>query len=329
MNAGWTWERRPFRGGRFLSGRRLGGRRVLRRSDPVARHGADRPGARRGARRHGRTHTRASHGSASGRCGDTVRRDTTLTADLSRCRGNGLILGADGITLNLNGHTISGNGGGSGIIVTGRRAVHITGSGLFHRLETAVLLKNTTGSQVGQITVEDNLFGVTMEGGSADTVFHMNFEAIRFLGGDRHLALLNTVSDKGADASGVALDHTPRARMVHNDISGMEFAGIWVDEADGNVVEAKRMTDTGRGVLVFRGSRNHISYAHIAAGPKWPSADGIALFSGTSNRTDRNVIEAVTKDGITLPSFPPKGPAATDTVSEATSHYAPAVPASR
>ena len=89
------------------------------------------------------------------------------------------------------------------------------------------------------------------------------------------------------------------------------------------------MTDTGRGVLVVRGSRNHISYAHIAAGPKWPSADGIALFSGTSNRTDRNVIEAVTKDGITLPSFPPKGPAATDTVSEATSHYAPAVPASR
>jgi hypothetical protein len=74
------------------------------------------------------------------------------------------------------------------------------------------------------------------------------------------------------------------------------------------------MTDTGRGVLVFRGSRNRISYNHISGGPKWPRADGIALFSGTTNVIDHNVIEAVTEDGITLSSFSPKGPAAIDTV---------------
>jgi hypothetical protein len=42
------------------------------------------------------------------RCGDTVTQDTTLTADLLECPGDGLVIGAGGITLDLNGHTISG-----------------------------------------------------------------------------------------------------------------------------------------------------------------------------------------------------------------------------
>jgi hypothetical protein len=40
------------------------------------------------------------------RCGDTVTQDTTLTADLLDCRGDGLVIGADGITLDLGGHAI-------------------------------------------------------------------------------------------------------------------------------------------------------------------------------------------------------------------------------
>jgi parallel beta-helix repeat protein len=45
---------------------------------------------------------------ASPSCGDTITQDTTLTADLTNCPGDGLDVGADGITLNLNGHTIDG-----------------------------------------------------------------------------------------------------------------------------------------------------------------------------------------------------------------------------
>jgi hypothetical protein len=41
-------------------------------------------------------------------CGDTVTQDTTLTADLLECPGDGLVIGAAGITVDLNGHTISG-----------------------------------------------------------------------------------------------------------------------------------------------------------------------------------------------------------------------------
>ena len=43
------------------------------------------------------------------RCGDTITADTTLAADLLDCPNNGIVIGADDITLDLNGHTIDGD----------------------------------------------------------------------------------------------------------------------------------------------------------------------------------------------------------------------------
>ena len=43
-------------------------------------------------------------------CGDTITADTTLTSDLVDCPSNGIVIGADDITLDLNGHTVAGNG---------------------------------------------------------------------------------------------------------------------------------------------------------------------------------------------------------------------------
>ena len=43
-------------------------------------------------------------------CGDTITTDTTLHHDLVNCPNNGILIGADNVTLDLNGHTIDGDG---------------------------------------------------------------------------------------------------------------------------------------------------------------------------------------------------------------------------
>src|SRR5918996_2155351 len=43
-------------------------------------------------------------------CGDTITTDTTLDSDLLSCPNNGIAIGADDITIDLNGHTITGDG---------------------------------------------------------------------------------------------------------------------------------------------------------------------------------------------------------------------------
>jgi hypothetical protein len=43
-------------------------------------------------------------------CGAIITTDTTLDSDLTNCPSNGIVIGDDNITLDLNGHTIGGDG---------------------------------------------------------------------------------------------------------------------------------------------------------------------------------------------------------------------------
>jgi hypothetical protein len=49
-------------------------------------------------------------------CGQTITTSTTLSADLGPCGGNGVVIGSDHVTLNLNGHRIRGSDGNVGIV---------------------------------------------------------------------------------------------------------------------------------------------------------------------------------------------------------------------
>jgi hypothetical protein len=46
-------------------------------------------------------------------CGAVITQNTTLDSDLIGCPGKGIIIGADNITLDLNGHTVTGAGAAS------------------------------------------------------------------------------------------------------------------------------------------------------------------------------------------------------------------------
>ena len=64
-------------------------------------------------------------------CGQTITADTTLDSDLTKCKGPGITIGADGITLDLNGHTIEGAGKGSGVLnLAGHDGVTIGGGSI-------------------------------------------------------------------------------------------------------------------------------------------------------------------------------------------------------
>ena len=109
-------------------------------------------------------------------CGATILTSIKLDHDLT-CVGPGLIVGADGIKVNLNGHTITGSstavGSGFGISVIGRRHVSITG-GTVTSFEAGVRVMNST-----DIVIKDNEFranndGVDLAAGSAGNTVKEN-----------------------------------------------------------------------------------------------------------------------------------------------------------
>ena len=93
-------------------------------------------------------------------CGQTITQNTTLTADLGPCPNYGLIIGADGITLDLGGKRIFGTANfldNAGVYMAGR-----------------------TGATVQNGTISDFDAGVIIEGGSRNTV--ASITAVRNIG---------------------------------------------------------------------------------------------------------------------------------------------------
>ena len=59
-------------------------------------------------------------------CGMIVTNSIKAGNDLNNCAGNGLLAGANGITIDLNRHTIDGSGAGDGVTTNGHTGVNVT-----------------------------------------------------------------------------------------------------------------------------------------------------------------------------------------------------------
>jgi hypothetical protein len=102
-----------------------------------------------------------SAGTASGQpvqCGQVVTQAVTLDSDLTGC-DTGLVVGADGITIDLNGHAIVGAGnrffpaiGTTGIVNTGHSGVRIRDGTISGFLE-AITLRGASDNRLGHLNV--------------------------------------------------------------------------------------------------------------------------------------------------------------------------------
>ena len=91
--------------------------------------------------------------------GDTIKSDTTLRSDLVGCESNGIIIDADDVTLDLNGHTIRSDGridpgcdpssgfGDLGVVVEGHTGV-LAEDGVIRRFQLGLVLIRVHASRV-------------------------------------------------------------------------------------------------------------------------------------------------------------------------------------
>lgn len=91
-------------------------------------------------------------------CGTIITSSTVLHHDVGPCSGEGIIVGADNITLNLNGHRIAGSDGpvdGVGVYLRGRSGVTVT-NGTVSDFEIGVAIEGGENNTVVRITAENN-----------------------------------------------------------------------------------------------------------------------------------------------------------------------------
>jgi parallel beta-helix repeat protein len=114
-------------------------------------------------------------------CGATIVTTLTLDHDLN-CTAEGLIIGADGITVNLNGYTITGTGSGIGIDVVGRTTISITG-GIVRNFAAGVRLNTSTDVVIHGNEFRENGDGIDVQSGSwGNTIKENHFRNSRTRG---------------------------------------------------------------------------------------------------------------------------------------------------
>jgi parallel beta-helix repeat protein len=223
-------------------------------------------------------------------CGTTITANTTLHADLTNCAGDGLVIGADHITLDLHGHTIDGDAipsasdPNAGIRLAGHHGVTLTG-GTVQEFDTGVLLDAAPSNRLRRLTVlrsapgrgillENHSDGNDIEG---NTSASNTRGAIVMVESDYNHIRGNTVRDNPA---GEIAGHT----TAHNRIE-RNFAGVSVDEgSNDNVIAANTATGSGEVGIFAQGDRN------LLIGNRVAHKSNDIIFSGDHNSIVGNVL---------------------------------------
>jgi len=97
---------------------------------------------------------------ATPHCGQVILRTITLTGDIGPCPGNGIIVGADNVTLDLGGHRLQGSADRSddriGILLPRRHGVRVT-HGTVAGFSAGVAVEGGSANTLTSLVVRDNV----------------------------------------------------------------------------------------------------------------------------------------------------------------------------
>lgn len=274
-------------------------------------------------------------------CGETITEDMTLDADLTCDGGTALVIGADGITLDLAGHTVSSacdaadcsdsigidnrggydglrvndggvNAVGTAVAIAGATrnrldGLTIEGGGYQRSYSHAISLVDTSESQIVHTatnggdpsillhrSTENRIIDNRIEGGIAiragDAIHleaHSNDNEVRnnTWGTSSFTALLIERSRRNAVAGNVddgfvgavVLDHANANVLVHNDVSGGQYAAFELGDSDRNRIRHNR-AENG---LEIDGDGNRIKYNRVT--PPAFASSSLHVSAGDAN----------------------------------------------
>ena len=253
-------------------------------------------------------------------CGETITADTTLQQDLLNCPNHGIVIGADGVTLDLNGHLVDGDGTPAadcdqqkepcdfGLFNDGHDGVTVR-DGSVREFAAGVLFGTATGrarnNRVLGVSATRNQF-------TGIGIFSQVRGLVRNSSGDGSL---------GRDGMGLSLGDSHQVRILNNSFRHNAHVGMETFESDrylikgnlfsrndeeailmggrNNQVRRNRLVRNGSG-MSLGGRGNVVAHNRIVGGH-----DGIRVEKGRGTLVADNLIVDTRRWGITLGIYRP------------------------
>jgi parallel beta-helix repeat protein len=178
-------------------------------------------------------------------CGQLITTDVILLKDLE-CSGVGMIVGTDGITINLNNHRLSlANYSNTaripeeeeiGILIPSQKNVTITGPGVITGFDKAIEFAGSERGYVLDTKLTDNNIGISIKASHGITIYRNFIErntiAMASQSSKNTLIISNQVSQNANQ--GMVLMNSNHFIIVANNLIGNGNIGIFLDVRSSN-----------------------------------------------------------------------------------------------
>jgi len=208
-------------------------------------------------------------------CGDTVVEDATLTGELN-CAGDALTIGDDGITLDCDSYTISGDTTGIGVKINGLSGVTVQNCNI-NEFQTGINVSESDSVTVqnSNITVNGVIIadasGVHFEHSSNSQVIasyiSYNDYGVYILASDNITVSDNTIEENWYDGIYIEGEGGPKSNhtITGNDVTGNcnhgnnACAGIHLVDEDRCLIQNNNVLDNDyHGILLVTSNNNQI-----------------------------------------------------------------------
>jgi parallel beta-helix repeat protein len=251
-------------------------------------------------------------------CGDTITTDATLHHNLVSCPNNGIVIGADNVTLDLSYHTIDSDGtpaagcdpdtefcdigvlndGHDGVtIVHGSVRQFALGAIVGEVRHNHLLDISTSRSRFSGMLIFDSARSVVQNSSAIRNGVHTDQAGISMFSSRRIRILHNSIRDNGD--IGLYDENLDRSRLIGNTFSRNPEAGALVN-GDGNLVVHNRFRRDGDGVGV--GGNDNIVRRNLVA---HSTGLGLQVGAGKRNLFARNRVRNTRGLGIDVASYGP------------------------
>jgi parallel beta-helix repeat protein len=187
-------------------------------------------------------------------CGDTITSDTTLDSDLVDCPNNGIVIGADDITLDLNGHRIDGDG------------TEFVGCGKNELCDVGVANDGHDDVTIKSGTVTEFALGLLVGRAKRNrlrglSTFRNAFNGIVLFRSARSVVKRSSASRNGltTDSPGMVLFESHHNRIAHNRMVGNADVGLDLLGSDHNHILHNRLRRHPLDGIVIDGRFNEIA----------------------------------------------------------------------
>jgi PKD domain len=226
-------------------------------------------------------------------CGQTITTNVTLNVDL-QCTGTAVTFGVDGISLDLGGHTITGNGNGDGILIPDGRANDAVSNGTVNGFGTSVHGLGISNVAISELTTNTGMvfggLGTGYNGVTLDVV-HVTGGVNASASGGRNLTITNSSVTGGPVNFGG--DNPGPFTVQRTDLTN---SSISFSESNGGQVRDSQLTNTN--VSYGAGSANGVVSGNTLVGSviNWGESDGGTIDNNTLS--DKSRIEVANSDNL-------------------------------